>query len=146
MSILLILSIVAAGLLAVVVLVVNYKIKTRRSIAVITKDKVQEIMIVVNGRYRPDTITLKKGIPARLNFLRQENNPCSERVIFSAFNVERHLPAFRTTPVVFMPDRVGVFLFTCEMGLYRGWLIVKETDNRSFISSAEQINVRTEEC
>lgn len=112
----------------------------------ITRDKVQEIMVFVNGRYRPDTIVLKKGIPARISFLRQENNPCSERVIFSAFNIESHLPAFRTTPIVFTPDRAGEFFFTCKMGLYRGRLIVKETDNKGFISSSQQGATRRDEC
>lgn len=89
-------------------------------------DGVQEIEVVVNGRYTPSTIVVRKGVPVRLNFTRREDNPCSDRVIFSDFHAGARLPAYQTTRIEFVPDKAGDFLFTCAMGMYQGRLIVEE--------------------
>ena len=85
----------------------------------------QEIDVSVNGGYNPNVVVVRKGIPVRFNFTRSEDDPCSEWVIFSDLEVKRRLPAFKTTSVVFTPDKEGEFLFTCALGMYRGKLIVK---------------------
>lgn len=87
---------------------------------------VQEIKIVVQGGYTPDTIVVEKGRPVRLNFDREENSPCSDTVVFGDFGIARPLPAFQTTPVEFTPQRTGEFVFTCGMNMLRGRLIVEE--------------------
>ena len=93
--------------------------------AVVGNDGVQEMTIVVRGHYRPATVVVRRGVPVRLLFDRQESDPCSERVIFSDFHQERWLAPFATTAVQFIPTRSGEFLFTCAMGMYQGRLIVK---------------------
>ena len=90
------------------------------------EDGVQEVEIVVRGRYRPDKVIVGRGIPVRLLFNRQEDVPCSERVIFSDFQQERWLAPFATTAVQFIPTRAGEFLFTCALGMYQGRLLVEE--------------------
>lgn len=93
--------------------------------ALTAEDGVQEMEIVVRGRYRPATVIVKKGIPVRLLFNRQEDEPCSERVVFSDFQQERWLAPFTTTAVQFIPSRPGEFLFTCAQGMYQGRLVVE---------------------
>jgi plastocyanin domain-containing protein len=93
-------------------------------------ESVQEVTIVVNGRYQPDRVVVRQGIPVRLRFVRNEDNPCSEWVIFSVFNVRRRLAAYKTTVVSFLPARTGDFLFTCQFGVYRGKLIVRNGHGR----------------
>lgn len=85
---------------------------------------VQEVNIIVKGGYSPDTIVVKVGRPVRLNFYRDETSGCSEQVIFGDFGVARDLPAFKTTPIEFTPDKAGEFTFTCGMNMLRGKLIV----------------------
>ena len=85
----------------------------------------QEALITVKGGYDPDVIMVKQGKPLRLNFLRQETDDCSERVIFPDFNKNAVLAPFQTTPVEFTPDKKGEFEFTCGMGMIRGKLIVE---------------------
>ena len=80
--------------------------------------------MTVRGGYSPDVIVVKQGVPVRLNFRREETSSCSERVVFGDFHVARDLPAFKTTPVEFTPDRAGEFTFTCGMNMMRGKLIV----------------------
>ncbi len=96
-------------------------------------DGIQKIDILVKGRYRPNTVVVKKGIPVRLLFNRQENMPCSERVIFSAFRQECWLPPFVTTAVEFTPTQSGDFLFTCAEGMYQGRLVVEEATRTWFL-------------
>ncbi len=90
----------------------------------------QEQEIVVKGRYQPDVVVVRRGIPVLLYFRREEDTHCSERVIFSDFHVGSRLAAHETTSICFLPTRVGEFLFTCEFGLYQGRLVVVEPSRR----------------
>jgi len=97
----------------------------RESVAAkISESGVQEIDITVKGGYSPDVIEVKKGVPVRLNFYRDETSSCSEQVIIGGFGIARDLPAFKTTAVEFTPDRVGEFDFTCGMNMLHGKLKV----------------------
>lgn len=89
---------------------------------------VQEIQITIKGGYSPDVVVVRKGVPVRLNFYRDETASCSEEVIFSDFHIARHLPPYTTTPVEFTPDKAGEFTFTCGMSMLRGRLIVQESE------------------
>jgi plastocyanin domain-containing protein len=86
---------------------------------------VQEVKVTVKGGYSPDVIAVKQGIPVRLDFYRDETASCSEEVVFGDFGISRHLPAFKTTPIEFTPDKAGEFTFACGMNMMRGKLIVE---------------------
>src|SRR5919205_4262984 len=86
---------------------------------------VQKIKVTVKGGYSPDVIVLKKGVPAELEFYRDEVSSCSEEVVFPDFGVARRLPAFETTRVRLLPERAGQFDFTCGMSMLRGRLVVE---------------------
>ena len=93
--------------------------------ASVSEAGVQEIDVTVKGGYTPDTIVVREGVPVRLNFYRDETSSCSEQVIFGDFHIARNLPAFKTTPIEFIPDKAGEFTFTCGMNMMRGKLIVE---------------------
>ncbi len=86
---------------------------------------VQEVGVTVKGGYSPDVIAVKRGVPVRLNFYRDETSSCSEQVILSEFGIARDLPAFKTTAVEFTPDKSGEFPFTCGMNMLHGKLVVE---------------------
>ena len=86
---------------------------------------VQEIKVTVKGGYDPDVIVVKQGRPVRLDFYRDETASCSDRVVLGDFGIARDLPAFKTTPVEFTPDKAGEFTFTCGMNMMRGKLVVE---------------------
>jgi plastocyanin domain-containing protein len=86
---------------------------------------VQRIKVTVKGGYSPDVIVLKKGVPAELEFYRDEASSCSEDVAFPDFGVSRRLPAFETTLVRLKPERAGEFTYTCGMSMMRGKLVVE---------------------
>jgi plastocyanin domain-containing protein len=93
--------------------------------AVISKSGVQEISITVKGGYSPDIIEVAKDKPVRLKFFRDEDNSCSEEIIFGDFGIRRDLPAFQTTVIELIPKTAGEFEFVCGMNMLRGRLIVK---------------------
>lgn len=106
------------------ILLAAMRTRRARNRAYLSPDGYQEVCVTINGKYRPNTLEVRQGIPVRIRFLRQENNPCSERVVFSAFGIDRRLPAFRETLLEFVPSAAGTFLFTCQLGMYRGKLVV----------------------
>ena len=112
-----------AGLIA---LVLWYFFGERESVAAaVNAGGVQEIDVTVKGGYSPDVIAVKRGLPVRLNFYRDETSSCSEQVIIGDFGIARDLPAFKTTAVEFTPDKPGEFPFTCGMNMLHGKLVVE---------------------
>ncbi len=85
----------------------------------------QEVAITVKGGYTPDVIVVKAGQPVRLRFTRQESVACSERVLFTDFNQNALLPEGQEVTLEFTPDKPGEYGFQCQMGMFRGKLIVE---------------------
>jgi plastocyanin domain-containing protein len=88
---------------------------------------VQEVTVTVKGGYSPSVIVVKAGRPVRLDFYRDETGSCSEQVVFGDFGIARDLPAYKTTPVEFTPEKAGEFTFTCGMNMLRGKLVVEKS-------------------
>jgi plastocyanin domain-containing protein len=93
--------------------------------AALTSSGYQEAMILVKGGYTPDVIVVQHGKPVRFNFRREETAACSEMVIFNDFGKSAHLPTGETVPVEFLPEKPGEYEFSCQMGMFRGKLIVE---------------------
>ena len=85
----------------------------------------QEQMVLVKGGYTPDVIVVERGKPVRLNFVRQESASCSEMVLLPAFNKSATLPEGQTVAVEFLPTEPGEYEFACQMGMFRGKIIVE---------------------
>ena len=107
---------VVIGGIGLIALVLWYFFGEREATAAVVNEAgVQEIDVTVKGR----------GRPVRLNFRREETSSCSEQVILGDFGIARDLPAFKTTPVEFTPEKSGEFPFTCGMNMLHGKLIVQ---------------------
>ena len=96
-----------------------------RAAAALDAAGIQQVEVTVKGGYSPDTIVVKKGVPVELRFHRDEADSCTEQVVFADFGISRRLPAFKTTPVRFTPEREGEFVCTCGMSMVRGKLVVE---------------------
>ncbi|MBI2907389.1 MAG: cupredoxin domain-containing protein [Chloroflexi bacterium] len=117
-------------------------VRQRRIRAQLTDQGFQQFEIVVKGRYIPDVVKVRRGIPLRLYFKREEDTPCSEHVIFSECNIAARLPGYQRTMVSFTPAKCGEILFTCAFGHYQGRLIVVEPTRRDLarvLAGQEQI-------
>jgi plastocyanin domain-containing protein len=86
---------------------------------------VQRILVEVKGGYAPAVIRVRAGTPVRLDFHRDETNPCTEEVVIPDFGIRTYLPAHRTTPVSFTPA-AGTYEFTCGMGMVRGTIVAEQ--------------------
>lgn len=84
----------------------------------------QEVTVIVRGGYNPANVRVRRGVPVRLIFDRQETSGCSEEVVLPEFGIKRFLPAHEQTVVEFTPERAGSFEFTCGMSMLRGRLTV----------------------
>lgn len=93
--------------------------------AALTSSGHQEAMILVKGGYTPDVVVVEHGKPVRLNFRREETANCSEMVLLPDFDKSAHLPTGETVAVEFVPNDPGEYEFACQMGMFRGKLIVE---------------------
>jgi plastocyanin domain-containing protein len=93
--------------------------------APVTSGGYQEAMILVKGGYTPDVVVVQHGRPVRLNFRREESAACSEMVVFSDFGKSAMLPEGEIIPIELLPDKPGEYAFSCQMGMFRGRLIVE---------------------
>ena len=88
-------------------------------------DGAQQATVLVKGGYSPATITAERGKPVRLTFLREEASPCSEAVVFERLGARTALPQGQPVTVELTPEEPGSYAFGCEMGMYRGTLVVE---------------------
>ncbi len=80
---------------------------------------------LVKGGYTPDLIVVEHGRPVRLNFRREESASCSEMVLLPDFQKSASLPQGEVVPIEFLPEKPGEYGFQCQMGMFRGKLIVE---------------------
>lgn len=83
------------------------------------------IDVEVKGGYTPAVISIDKGQPATINFLRTEENSCLEEVVMPEFKIRQYLPVNQPVAITVNPSRSGEFPFSCGMGMYHGKIIVR---------------------
>ena len=80
----------------------------------------QVVEVIVDRGYHPAAIIARAGVPLRLVFRRDDQDACSERVVFSSPHLDRHLAPAGTTTIDLPAQPPGEVRFTCGMGRYRG--------------------------
>src|SRR5688572_28677335 len=90
------------------------------------KPKLQTARVLINEQgYSRTSITLRRGVPTRITFLRQTDNTCATEVVIPAYGIRRSLPLNQPVVVSFTPRNTGEFAFTCGMNMMRGKLIIR---------------------
>jgi len=87
---------------------------------------IQVVDVTVDGGYQPAVINARAGEPLRLVFHRIDGSECTERVVFSAPRLERHLAMAGATVVDLPPQPPGEVRFTCGMGRFVGRIELTE--------------------
>jgi RND family efflux transporter MFP subunit len=91
-----------------------------------TKEAVQSVRIVVGeDGYAPATVRLRKGIPARLTFVRKVEATCATDIKIPDFGIQRDLPLNEPVVISFTPDKTGEYGFACGMNMLRGRIVVR---------------------
>lgn len=92
----------------------------------VKKQRVQSVTVsLTQSGYQPTSFRLKKGIPARITFIRRTEDECGKEVVFPAYNIRRTLPLNEYVTIRFTPKKAGTFSFVCGMNMLRGKMIVQ---------------------
>jgi plastocyanin domain-containing protein len=93
---------------------------------VIGKPGVQTAKIEINTKgYKPTSLKLRRGIRARVTFVRTTDATCAKEIVLPDFNIRRALPLNQPVVVTFTPTNRGTFTFVCGVNMMRGQLIVQ---------------------
>lgn len=83
-----------------------------------------KVLITEHGFSRT-SITLRRGVPTRITFLRQTDSTCATSIVISGYGINRELPLNTPVVVSFTPKQSGEVGFVCGMNMHRGKLIVQ---------------------
>ena len=75
--------------------------------------------------YSPNVISVKQGVPLRINITTDGSAGCARQIVFPTQNIYKLLPVKGTTTVEFTPNKSGQLSFSCAMGMYGGMLLVE---------------------
>lgn len=81
--------------------------------------------IIVEGGYKPESISIPFGKTTKLNFIRKDSNSCLEEVVLGDFKIKKYLPLNQKVSIEITPKKKGNFSFSCGMNMFHGKLIVK---------------------
>jgi plastocyanin domain-containing protein len=82
-------------------------------------------VLVDAGVYTPARIEVAKGQTIKLRFLRRDPSPCAEKVLFDDLGIAADLPIGQPVELTITPKESGEYVFTCQMQMYRGTLLVR---------------------
>lgn len=100
------------------------KHRTSESEAIMSNNK-QEIEVIVNGGYTPNTVVLKQGVPASIVFDRKDPSGCFSHVVFPDFGINEELPVNKQHPVVIDTSKPGEYKYACGMNMFHGRVVIK---------------------
>lgn len=80
--------------------------------------------ILVEGGYKPSTITIPQGKPTTLTFTRKDPNSCLEEIVLPDFKIKKFLPLDKAVAVTISPTKPGTYDIHCGMNMYHGKIVV----------------------
>ena len=75
--------------------------------------------------YKPETIRLRRGVPARVTFVRKVEATCGTDLLIPDYQIKRDLPFNEAVVVEFTPNKPGESEFSCGMKMIRGKIVVR---------------------
>jgi multidrug efflux pump subunit AcrA (membrane-fusion protein) len=91
-----------------------------------SQELTQSVTVTLSEKgYLPESFKLRKGVPARVTFVRKVEATCGTEIVLAEFNIKRELPLNQPVVVEFTPSKTGEFKFACGMDMLRGKIIVQ---------------------
>lgn len=81
--------------------------------------------IIVEGGYNPEVISIPRGRPTKINFIRKDPSDCLEEVVVGDFKIRKHLPLNQKVTVEINPRESGEYGYACGMNIFHGKIVVK---------------------
>ncbi|MFN7928526.1 MAG: cupredoxin domain-containing protein [Blastocatellia bacterium] len=75
--------------------------------------------------FEPKELSLPRGVPVRLIFIRQTAQTCGTEVTFPTYHITKPLPLHKPVSIEFTPTEEGTLNFTCGMDMLRGKVVVQ---------------------
>lgn len=91
----------------------------------VATDGHQSATIVVKGGYSPQTVVLKKGVPATIDFDLKDSTACLSHVVFDQLGIDRDLAKDGHAKIEIPTDQAGDLNFACGMDMFHGKVVVK---------------------
>ncbi|WP_025021117.1 cupredoxin domain-containing protein [Ligilactobacillus equi] len=85
----------------------------------------QVVQVTVDGGYQPETVVLKQGIPAQIQFDRRDPSSCLEQVVFPDFGINQFLTEKAITKIDLDTSKPGQYTYACGMDMFHGQVIIK---------------------
>ncbi len=99
---------------------------TPRGLAESGGGEVQAVTIRVSSRgFTPARLELQAGVPARLTFLRVDEQNCGTEVVFPSLGLRRDLPLNQPVVVEIPPQGAQKLDFSCGMDMLKGQVLVR---------------------
>lgn len=93
-------------------------------VAATSKNGVQVIAMQLSAAgYSPNNITVKKGVPVRIETNATSDAGCVRGLMIPDFNINKALDVGQDS-FTFTPDKTGTFNFTCQMKMSTGTITV----------------------
>jgi plastocyanin domain-containing protein len=90
------------------------------------RDQTQSMTVTLSDRgYQPESFSLRRGVPARIIFVRKVEASCGSEIVLEEYGIKRELPLNQPVVVEFTPSKTGEFKFACGMDMLRGKILVK---------------------
>ncbi|MBI5019748.1 cupredoxin domain-containing protein [Candidatus Gottesmanbacteria bacterium] len=80
--------------------------------------------VLVEGGYKPSTITIPRDKPTTLTFTRTDANSCLEEIVLPDFKIKKFLPLDKEVVITIPPTKPGIYTLHCGMNMYHGKIIV----------------------
>lgn len=102
------------------------KHRNNKTEATVLRSNKQEVVVVVNGGYTPNTVVLKQGVPASIVFDRKDPSGCFSHVMFPDFGINEELPVNEKFAVDIDTSKPGEYQYACGMNMFHGKVIIKQ--------------------
>lgn len=87
--------------------------------------KSQMATVVIDGAYKPATVSVKAGVPTMLMFTLKKDSGCGNTVVIPALKKTLALKVGQTQSVTFTPKKGQTLAFACPMDMFKGKVVAK---------------------
>jgi len=89
-----------------------------------TKETQDSWNIIVEGGYRPTTVTIPRGKKSTITFTRKDSNGCLEEVFIPDYKIKEFLPLNKPVTITLSPTKPGTHDIHCAMNMFHGKIVV----------------------